>query len=245
MPDDPFRHHPGLRGLIEDPLTSFFRDFRPEEMDARLAEQGIEPGWRYPDAEREAYRNAALSGRETHDLWVFAYGSLMWNPALVFEEVRRAWLPSHARRFILKDTFGGRGTPDRPGVMAALDTGPGCHGLAFRIAAARLDTETEILWRRERVAPCYHEAFLPAETDHGPIEVLAFTADHGADMIVPDLGHAEQVEYAATGAGFLGTSLEYLENLAAHFAELKIEDPELTRLLHDARAFSGAAASPG
>ncbi|MDF0601515.1 gamma-glutamylcyclotransferase [Psychromarinibacter sp. C21-152] len=241
MTDDPFRHHPGLRGLIEDPDTSFFRNFTTEEMDARVAEHGVGPGWRHSDAEREAFRQTALAGRRGRDLWVFAYGSLMWNPAIRFEEARRAILPGQSRRFILLDTLGGRGTADRPGVMAALDRdphGPGCHGLAFRIAADRLETETEILWRRERIAPAYHESFLTAETDQGPIEVLAFTADRGADMIVPDLPFDKQVEYAATGTGFLGSSLDYLENLAAHFAELKIDDPDLARLLHAARTYA-------
>ncbi|WP_425051650.1 gamma-glutamylcyclotransferase [Psychromarinibacter sp. S121] len=235
---DPYRHHPGLRGKIEDPLTSFFRTFDPAAIEAELAARGLDPMPAYPDDVREAFRNAALEDRRDSDLWVFAYGSLMWNPAFLFEEVRRAHLPGFARRFILKDVSGGRGTPDHPGVMAALDRdpdGPGCDGLAFRIAAERLEEETDILWRRERISPCYHEEFLPAGTDHGEITVLAFAADHDADMIHPDLSHADQVAYAATGEGILGTSLEYIENLAEHFEILKIEDADMARLLSDAR----------
>ena len=242
---DPYRHHPGLRGKIEDPLTSFFRDFDPATIEAELAARGLEPMPAYPDAEREAFRTAALDGRRDKDLWVFAYGSLMWNPAFLFEEVRRAHLPGFARRFILKDVSGGRGTPDHPGVMAALDSdpdGPGCDGLAFRIAAERLEEETDILWRRERISPCYHEEFLPASTDHGEITVLAFTADHDADMIHPDLSHEEQVTYAAFGEGILGTSFEYIQNLADRFEILNIEDPDMARLLADARARRDAAA---
>ena len=71
---------------------------------------------------REASRRVTLASH-TGDLWVFAYGSLMWDPAMDFTEVRRAWLPGHARRFILCDIYGARGTPEAPGLMAALDWG--------------------------------------------------------------------------------------------------------------------------
>ena len=57
-----------------------------------------------------------------------------------------AYAPHHARRFILEDTYGGRGTVEAPGLMAALDTGAGCHGLCYRIAAEAVEHETEILF---------------------------------------------------------------------------------------------------
>lgn len=48
---------------------------------------------------------------------------MMWDPAFRFEEVPRAHVLSYARRFILKDIYGGRGTVDAPGLMVALDKG--------------------------------------------------------------------------------------------------------------------------
>jgi cation transport protein ChaC len=68
----------------------------------------------YDDDTREGLRRAALAGHEG-DLWVFGYGSLIWDPALEFAEVRRAFAPNHRRRFILEDIYGGRGTPTAPG----------------------------------------------------------------------------------------------------------------------------------
>jgi cation transport protein ChaC len=75
-------------------------------------------------------------------------------------------------------------------------------------------------------------------TDFGPVRALTFVADHAATLIHPDLTRAEQVRYLATGAGFLGSSREYLENIAAHFAALGIADTEVTGLLEDVRAFA-------
>lgn len=235
---DPFVHHPVLRDKITDPFTSFFRTFRPADLDARLKARGAPDDWRFSDAEIETARQTCLAGRRDRDLWVFAYGSLMWDPAFRFAEVRRATLHGYARRFCLKDTLGGRGTRKVPGLMVGLDEGPACEGLAFRISKAHLDEETAILWRREQVVPAYRPVFAEVSTGGGTVEALAFVADHAAPMICPDLTRAEQVRYIATGKGFLGTSLEYLENLAAHFSALGIEDQEISGLLADARAFA-------
>lgn len=234
---DPFRHHPRLAALITPPEESSFRDFNPEKMDDIVRENGGPADWRLSDQAREADRQETLENRWERDLWVFAYGSLMWNPGIHFAEVRRGFAPEVERRFILRDKFGGRGTCDAPGVMAALEPGAGCHGLAFRIAHTALEEETRLLWRRERVGHAYHSDFITVETDHGPVEALAFLANHDAELIVPDLSHADQVRFCATGKGWLGSSFDYVANLAAHFAELGIEDPGVTRLLEDARAF--------
>lgn len=235
---DPFVHHPVLRDKIADPFTSFFRTFRPADLDARLKALGAPDNWRYSDAEIEAARRTCLADRQDRDLWVFAYGSLMWDPAIRFAEVRRATIRGYARRFYLKDTLGGRGTRRAPGLMVALDDGRACEGLAFRISREHLDEETAILWRREQVAPAYRPVFAEVSTAGGKVEALAFVADHAAPMICPNVTRAEQVRYIATGKGILGTSLEYLENLAAHFAALGIEDDEISALLADARAFA-------
>jgi len=233
---DPFRHHPGLRGRITPPEDSFFRDFSTAKLEAMLAEKGLATGWWRSDAEREANRRDTLAIRPTPDLWVFAYGSLMWDPAFHFAEVRRARLPDHARRFILKDTRGGRGTPAQPGVMAALDAGDGCEGLAFRIAADQVETETAIHWAREYLADAYVPRFVTADLGEAEVPALTFVADHTSENIDPALPHETQVHYLATGTGILGTSAEYLRNVASHFAELGIDDPATTRLLADVEA---------
>lgn len=237
--EDPrFRHHPQLVGRITEPLESNLRDMSSDWVRENCRKLGVDTDWILPDVEREACRARTLDGRWASDLWIFGYGSLMWNPGVLFEEVRRAYLPGLERRFILRDVNGGRGTPDRPGLIAALDDGGGCNGLAFRIAAANVGDESRRLWARERIGHAYRPEFRTAETDHGEIEVLAFVADHDARHIIPDLSHDEQVRCGATGAGVLGTSREYLESLAAQFEALRIEDPGLTRLVEDVRAYA-------
>jgi cation transport protein ChaC len=238
MTDDPFRHHPELRPLIKPHEESFFYDFTAEKAREMSIHMGSPHDWILPEEVREKDRHDTLA-QLRGDLWVFAYGSLIWDPGIPFAEVRRAFAPGHERRFILRDTQGGRGTPDAPGLMATLDVGTGCNGLVFRIAPEELEVATYKLWSRERIGEAYLSAFIPVETDQGPLTALAFLADYDADLTAPDLTHDEQVHLIATGEGILGTSREYVENLARHFETMGIPAPKLLRLLEDVRAYEG------
>lgn len=234
---DPFSYHPDLRDKISDPLTSPLRGLTTAKLASLAEERCLPAGWWYPDSKREAERVQTLAGRQDADLWVFGYGSLMWDPGIRFEEVRRARLPGHTRRFILKDIYGGRGTAEAPGLMAALDEGTGCDGLAFRISRENVEAETEVLWRRERIGPAYTPVFADAIAGDSRMTVLTFVADHEADLIDASLTRAQQIEYCATGTGFLGSSLDYLRNIASQFAALGIQDDEVTELLRETEAY--------
>lgn len=232
---DAFHYHPELRGKIKDPLSSFFRTFRAESILEEHPELAWAAAFLNSDDDRENNRREALKSHPDEDLWVFAYGSLMWDPALVFSEVRRAKVPDYERRFILKEIYGGRGTKEAPGLMAALDHGDGCEGLIFRIAKENIEVETEILWRRELVFAGYTPTFAPAIAGEQQLNVLCFVADHQADMICGDIGRAEQIDCLVNGRGILGTSLEYLENIVAQFDVLGVEDEECSTLLAEAK----------
>jgi cation transport protein ChaC len=233
---DPFHHHPELRAEISDPLESFFRSFSTDRLVEKTQELGM-PVWWYSDEDREALRAAALRDRPAGDLWVFAYGSLMWDPAIRFAEVRRAHVRDYARRFILKDIYGARGTAEAPGLMAALDAGGGCDGLAFRIARERVDEETEVLWRREQVGPAYRAVFVDASIAGHEVKALAFVADHDAELIDATLTREEQIRFLATGTGFAGSSMDYLRNVQEKLAALGIDDADVDDLLRDARSY--------
>ncbi|MDF1775511.1 MAG: gamma-glutamylcyclotransferase [Rhizobiaceae bacterium] len=242
---DPFHHHPELRGRIIDPLTSYFRDFNVRE----VLKQRPELHWVLDelrsDAQRQASRRQMLDQHGDGDLWVFAYGSLMWDPAFVFTEVRRARLPDYARRFILKDTWGARGTREIPGLMAALDQGDGCEGLAYRIARQNLETETEILWRREMIGRSYVPTLATAQMDGEPLQTLTFVADHSAASIHTHVTRQEQIELLSTGSGFIGTSLEYLQNVVNQFTALGIVDKDCSALLEEVEAHIAARQADG
>lgn len=236
---DPFRHHPELRGKIADPLASFFREgFDPRILDPLLVDT---PYRRYSEQEREDERRAFLASNLASgaELWVFAYGSLMWDPGFRFAEVRVGHALGYRRSFCLEDDIGGRGTPEVPGLMAALVEGADerCAGLVFRIAAELVDEESYFVWRRERVMPAYLPRMIDLETARGRIEALAFVADPDVPNINRALSREQQVRRLASGAGFLGSSRDYLENLAAGLEQLGLDDPALFALRDAVRAF--------
>jgi cation transport protein ChaC len=213
-----------LSGKIIDPEKSTFRVSLAtfEDWDRRAAEAGYGQNWRRSHEDREATRSTALTGRLNDDLWVFAYGSLMWDPAIHIVEIRRAMLQGFHRRFCLKSEIG-RGSRGAPALMAALDVGGECHGLAFRIPANAVNHETEILWMREMIGEAYMPLFQTVLTPQGSVEALAFVMDRSSPRFV-DLSGAEAAAVIATGTGVLGTNLEYFDNLADHVSVLGIED---------------------
>jgi len=234
---DPFVHHPELRDNIVDPMVSFFRTFHAKSIIEQHPELARMAEYIHTDEQREQIRLNALKDYPEEDLWIFAYGSLMWDPAFKFSEIRRAKVTDYERRFILKDVMGGRGNPDQPGLMAALDHGSGCDGLVFRIPREIIAVETEIICRRELVMPNYIPTFVTAFIDDQPIRAFTFTADHEADQICTDITRDEQIQYICGGKGILGTSMEYLANIVSHFKALGIVDQDCSSLLAEAEKF--------
>ena len=86
--------------------------------------------------------------------------------------------------------------------------------------------------------PCYIPAFVTVDSGAEMFEALTFVADHTAESMHPDLTHEEQVQFLATGKGFLGSSMEYLENIVSHFAALDIMDEACVTLLRDVHALN-------
>lgn len=180
MNADAFIHLPDLQARVTHPSKSLLR-LTPEmfamwEQRARAA--GWPVGWRLPDEAIEASRLAVLGNHKAgEDLWIYCYGSLMWDPGFHFAEVRLADAENYQRRFTLKINLG-RGSQDYPALMLSLEPQPGrCHGLAFRIAAPAVHAETAILWRREMLRGGYAPAMVPVTTPQGPIAALAFVSN--------------------------------------------------------------------
>lgn len=234
LPADPFIHLPQLRGCLVHAAESALR-VTPASLaawDVQAAARGLPPDWRWSDAQIEASRQAVLGHWPGgQDLWVFGYGSLMWDPAIHFSELRRAELPGHARRFCYR-TVMGRGTPEQPALMLSLEGGAqdACHGLVFRIAAERLAEESAALWRREMVRGGYLPTLLPVHTPQGPLQALAFLSNPAHPGHCGELPLAECAATIATAAGQLGRNRDYLRQLDAQLLRLGIDDPYVHRL---------------
>ena len=163
------------------------------------------------------------------DLHVFGYGSLMWNPALDAADVQVARVAGWHRRFCLRSIFG-RGTPETPGVMLALDRGGACRGLLFRIEASRVQAEMRLLWRREMIAGSYDARWVCARVGGESIRALTFVASRAHDRYIADRTPERVAHLILTGRGSLGSARAYFESTREALARLGISDPNIERL---------------
>ena len=238
--DHVFRHTPALRGKVTPPSVSEMR-FGLERFD-EFEEQAIAEGWpadwRMDHDEREANRQEILSGRMDQDLWVFGYGSLIWDPAVEVVEYRYGSLPGWRRSFCMW-LEGGRGSPQQPGLMAALDVGGHCDGVVLRIPAEIVDRETGFMWRREMFSGTYCPEFRQVATPQGPVDALVFLMNCDNRRYAPDLSEEEAARMIALAEGRLGPNFEYLDSMVRHLDELGIEDADMRRLHARAKALRG------
>lgn len=198
--------------------------------DAQARQQGLPQDWRLPTQEIERSRQDVLAGWEGEDLWAFAYGSLMWNPGVYFEEVRRARVDGFVRRFALETAIG-RGTPECPGLVLTLQRQAGtCEGLAFRIHRARVDTETRLLWRREMIRGGYCPALLPLDTPQGRVRALVLTANTVHPQYRGGLSLEDTAAIIASACGSVGSNRAYLDQLNEQLDLLGIEDEHVRAL---------------
>ncbi|MGH1357376.1 MAG: gamma-glutamylcyclotransferase [Burkholderiaceae bacterium] len=231
---DPYLYHPELKGRIADPFASRFRQMDMALIDQKMLEAGAGPDWRRTDEARELSRVQTLRDRLDESLWVFGYGSLVWDPGFVFDQVRIGRLDGYQRSFCLRSEIG-RGCAEKPGLMLGLDAGGFCESLVFRIPADVLEQETRLIWQREMMRHTYAPTFVPVQTSAGTVQALTFIVDPVADNYIGNIAPAQAARFVATGAGLYGTCYDYVDNLARHLEAVGIHDPAVSSLREQAR----------
>lgn len=182
-----------------------------------------------------ATRAAAPGDADPEAVWLFAYGSLLWNPCVPVDDRRDARLHGFHRDFRLRLTYG-RGSPEAPGLMLGLVPGGSCRGAALRIAGPGLEEELHLVWRRELLTGVYRPRWVRLNTPDGPLHAVAFVVDPTHRCYCGRLDTGTMVELLATGHGLIGSAAEYLENTVAHLDEAGIHDRHLHALRSRVRA---------
>lgn len=174
--------------------------------------------------------------------WVFGYGSLLWNPLFPIAEARAATVHGLHRTFCLR-SLASRGTPDKPGLVLALEPGGACHGVAYRLPSPLAMDELALLWRREMVVGAYRPRWVRLRSAERNLVGLTFVVrrDH---VQYARLSHAEQAEIIAEACGAFGSSCDYLMRTRAALASHGIIDRYLERLAGDVEARQRACAAP-
>lgn len=169
------------------------------------------------------------------DLWVFGYGSLMWNPGFPHLERQQAVLKGYHRHFCVA-SYRYRGTPDNPGLVLGLDRGGACRGIVFRVAAAEVPATLDYLWDREMSTRVYRPKLLPVRLPCGrSVTACTFVVDRAHRQYCRDLDDEAVVRRIAGCCGERGPNLDYLANTVEHLDALGIRDARLVRLLDAAR----------
>ena len=177
------------------------------------------------------------------DLWVFAYGSLMWRPGFDILERRNARLVG-AHRALCVYSFVHRGTPERPGLVLGLDRGGNCRGIAYRVAAAKRSKTIEYLRAREQVTMVYREAWRTVWLDHDPqqtVQTLCYVVDRGHRQYAGRLPLAQQLHYVRQGHGRSGACRDYVLATVKELEALGYRDDALHRLAEQLRGIHETA----
>jgi cation transport protein ChaC len=167
--------------------------------------------------------------RKGEPVWVFGYGSLIWNPLMEFAERQPARIHGYHRGFYLWSKVN-RGSPEVPGLVLGLDIGGSCQGVAYRLHGDRLMDELRLLWRREMVVGTYSPRWVGAALGDRVVRAIAFVVNRKKPGYTGRLDDRRIVSIALKACGHYGTCADYLINTATSLEVAGIADPRLSRL---------------
>jgi cation transport protein ChaC len=214
---------PSRRDLTAE-LVAHVERFEPDP--------GPEPGTtEHTPAEVDAMVEALLHEYTPQELWVFAYGSLIWNPEFEFEERRSAIAYGWHRSFCLTLTRW-RGTRELPALMLALDRGGSCQGLAYRLPAQDHFKQIGLLLAREIDAnpPTNVARWISVKTESGTLRALAFVATRDGKAYAGKLPMDKVAQVLARAAGHWGSAAQYLFRTVTMLKEQGIRDSNMSRI---------------
>jgi cation transport protein ChaC len=170
-------------------------------------------------------------------VWIFAYGSLLWDPELGDVAAEPALLHGYHRSFCLY-SYDYRGTPANPGLTLGLDRGGSCRGAVLRLPTEVLDR----IWHREMSGRVVYAArLLRVQTATGARQTLAFTALRTCPDYAGRVPLDEAARMILGAAGRRGTCRDYFENTLQHLEQLGFADRPLRRLAERVQALAAHA----
>lgn len=163
------------------------------------------------------------------NLWVFGYGSLMWDPGFSYARSCSALLRGYHRAFCVYSSRY-RGTAEKPGLVLGLDRGGACRGMAYLVAQRQIENTLENLWAREMSRRTYRPRLVRVDLAGERVQALAFIADPKHPSYAGRLPLEEVAALITRGIGTRGANVEYLINTLRHLEELGVRDPGLLRI---------------
>ncbi|MBA2413732.1 MAG: gamma-glutamylcyclotransferase [Burkholderiaceae bacterium] len=199
------------------------------------------PGRVSAEQQAASLRDALADWDGKSSLWLFGYGSLIWNPEVTFDRRVTARVHGYHRSLCLWSRVN-RGTVECPGLVAGLDRGGSCAGVVYRLPAETARVELERLWEREMFMGSYAARWLGcrlgSKTDNrSHVSALAFVVRRDASNYAGKLTEAEILAVFERGScGRFGTSLDYLIRTVTSLRQYGLSDPQLEQLARHAGA---------
>jgi cation transport protein ChaC len=162
-------------------------------------------------------------------VWLFAYGSLMWNPEFAFAEAQPALLYGYHRSFCLYSRDY-RGTPERPGLVLGLDRGGSCHGIAYRLMPGEVGEALDRIWAREMTGRVYDMRRVAVRTREGEVTAQACIVRRESSDYAGRLSPEAAAVLLARAVGGRGSGRDYLASTLRHIDALGIRDHLLRRI---------------
>jgi cation transport protein ChaC len=162
---------------------------------------------------------------------LFAHGSLIWKPAVEHRSERTGVARGWHRAFCLRQTRF-RGTPDRPGLMMALDRGGQCRGVLYELPPEDIEGQLDRLFRREfTVKPITNmPRWITVQSAAVPVAALGFVINRASTSYAGRLPPEDVARTLAMACGHWGSGAEYLLNTVTHLEARGIHDRGLWRL---------------
>lgn len=170
-----------------------------------------------------------MSHNPSAPLWVFGYGSLMWQPDFPVAEAKVARALGWRRSFCMWSIHH-RGSAEAPGLVLALEdhAASHCDGLALRVTPGREADTLAMLRERELVSSAYLEVTFPVSfLEGGGTEVLGYVMDRAHSQYTGVLDLEEQAQIILRSSGGRGLNRDYLWSTVTHLETLGIQDDEL------------------
>lgn len=185
-----------------------------------------------PEEKHQSLLETRAGRPRDEPMWVFGFGSLMWNPCFDYDVKTAAVLKGYDRKFHIWTTRA-RGTPDNPGLGLCLEDCSGaCRGVAFRLVEDDVEAAWERLWEREMGSGIYHPVWVSLESeDHERIVALTFVVNREHPHYAGPMPSERMADIMAGAKGSYGLCRDYLAGTIEEMRKLDVSDSDLEELL--------------
>jgi cation transport protein ChaC len=195
-----------------------------------------------PEEKQQSLLETRAGRPSDEPMWVFGFGSLMWNPCFDYDIKTAAVLKGYDRKFHIWTTRA-RGTPDNPGLGLCLEDCAGaCRGVAFRLVEGDVEAAWERLWEREMGSGIYRPVWVSLESeDHDRIVALTFVVNREHPHYAGPMPSERMADIMAGAKGSYGLCRDYLAGTIEEMRKLDVSDSDLEELLSRVDAIEGRA----